>query len=132
MNKRVSSQPRQTDTGISPKIPETLHLGPVLDEEQNRETFGSHELAIILSHYQLSVIEQIQELPIGSRRSPKILIRTQEGNYLLKRRGEPSHVFQEELDSCPRLVERLAGAERIDRYRVAKEFSYSTDRAAGC
>ncbi|MCH7547474.1 MAG: phosphotransferase [Planctomycetes bacterium] len=87
MNKRVSAQPRHTTTGTSPSLPETPHLGPVLDEEQNRESFGSHELAIILSHYQLNVIEQIQELPIGSRHSPKVLIRTQEGNYLLKRRA---------------------------------------------
>lgn len=87
MNKQVSQQQRQQASGLSPTLPETLHLGPVLDEDQNRESFGSHELAIILSHYQIGVIEQVQELPIGSRRSPKVLIRTQQGNYLLKRRA---------------------------------------------
>lgn len=70
-----------------PPLPDTLHLGPVLDEAQDREVFGVHELAIILSHYQIGVIEQMQVLPIGSRRSPKVRIQAQEGEFLLKRRA---------------------------------------------
>lgn len=70
-----------------PLPPETLHLGPVLDEETNREVFGAHELAIILSRFDIGVIEQIQALPIGSRRSPKVRIRARDRDYLLKRRA---------------------------------------------
>ena len=53
-------------------LPDTPHLGPVLDEETNREIFGAHELAIVLSRYDLGGIDQIQIMPIGSRRAPKV------------------------------------------------------------
>jgi flavin-dependent dehydrogenase len=46
-------------------------------------------------------------------------------------RGEPATVFAEELALCPALVTRLAGAERIDEFRVAREFSYKAEIPAG-
>ena len=52
-----------------------------------RETFTAEELAIVLSHYDVGVIEAIQAFPRGSRRSPKHLLRTEAGLYLLKRRA---------------------------------------------
>jgi flavin-dependent dehydrogenase len=52
-------------------------------------------------------------------------------HYLLKERGKPADVFQEELTKCPALVERLAEAELVTPLRVAKEFSYTTRRQAG-
>jgi len=54
-----------------------------------------------------------------------------DSDYLLKGRGKPADVFQEELQKCERLAEWLAGAQLADELRVDKEFSYSTDRAAG-
>ena len=52
-------------------------------------------------------------------------------DYLLKGRGEPSEVFEDELVKCPALVERLMEAELTSEFRTAKEFSYSTKQNAG-
>jgi flavin-dependent dehydrogenase len=51
--------------------------------------------------------------------------------YLLKGRGKPAEVFQEELADCPALVGRLVHAELASPLRVAKEFSYTTQQQAG-
>jgi len=53
-----------------------------------RERFSPSELAVVLSHYDLGVIESAREYPRGSRRSPKLLLRTANGWYLLKRRAQ--------------------------------------------
>ncbi|MFQ5805252.1 MAG: phosphotransferase enzyme family protein [Phycisphaerae bacterium] len=52
-----------------------------------RERFSPSELAVVLSHYDLGVIESAKEFARGSRRSPKLLLRTAQGRYLLKRRA---------------------------------------------
>ncbi|HEY7086489.1 MAG TPA: phosphotransferase [Tepidisphaeraceae bacterium] len=52
-----------------------------------REKFGSEELAIILSHYDIGVIDSITEYPRGSRKAPKLLIVAEQGKFLLKRRA---------------------------------------------
>lgn len=52
-----------------------------------RERFAPSELAIVLSHYDLGVIESAKEFPRGSRRSPKLLLRSEKGRFLLKRRA---------------------------------------------
>lgn len=52
-------------------------------------------------------------------------------DYLLKGRSSPADVFLEELENCATLGCWLAGAEPVDEISVAKEFSYTTDRAAG-
>ena len=41
----------------------------------------------MLSHFDLGVIEAIQEFPRGSRRAPKLILRTDKGLFLLKRRA---------------------------------------------
>lgn len=43
---------------------------------------------MVLSHYDLGVIQRIKSYPRGSRQSPKVLLRTDTGRYLLKRRAE--------------------------------------------
>jgi homoserine kinase type II len=53
-----------------------------------RERFSPSELAVVLSHYDLGVIESAREFPRGSRRSPKLRLRTADGRYLLKRRAQ--------------------------------------------
>jgi homoserine kinase type II len=58
-----------------------------LREGGDRDRFGAEELAIVLSHFDLGVVEAIQEFPRGSRRAPKLLLRTEKGTYLLKRRA---------------------------------------------
>lgn len=54
----------------------------------DRQQFAADELAIVLSHFDLGTIEAIQEFPRGSRKAPKLIIRTKNGVYLLKRRGK--------------------------------------------
>jgi len=54
-----------------------------------------------------------------------------DNDYLLKGRGKPAEVFYEELQNCERLGVWLAEAQLADELRVDKEFSYTTDRAAG-
>jgi len=54
-----------------------------------------------------------------------------DSDYLLKGRRSPAEVFDEELRDCERLQVWLAEAHLADELRVDKEFSYSTDRAAG-
>ena len=56
--------------------------------ESDRERFTPSELAVVLSHYDLGVIESAKEYPRGSRRSPKLRLRTARGRYLLKRRAQ--------------------------------------------
>jgi len=53
----------------------------------DRERFDPQELAVVLSHYDLGVIESANEFPRGSRRAPKLLLTTPGGKYLLKRRA---------------------------------------------
>jgi flavin-dependent dehydrogenase len=50
---------------------------------------------------------------------------------LLRDRGTPDEVFDEEVANCAAIAERLAGAERVAGLDVVKEFSYTTDRSAG-
>lgn len=55
--------------------------------QATRERFSPGELAVVLSHYDLGVIESAKEFARGSRRSPKLLLRTAQGRFLLKRRA---------------------------------------------
>lgn len=52
-----------------------------------REKFGTEELAIILSHFDIGVIDSIVEFPRGSRKAPKLIVVSDSGKYLLKRRA---------------------------------------------
>ena len=54
---------------------------------REREKFEADELAIVLSHYHLGVLESIEDFARGSRRAPKLVIKNSEGRYLLKRRA---------------------------------------------
>ena len=63
-------------------------MGPSVEDPSHRERFDSHELATVLSHYDLGVIEQLRTFPRGSRRSPKVRIKSRKGEFLLKRRAQ--------------------------------------------
>lgn len=54
-----------------------------------------------------------------------------DNDYLLKGRGKPEQIFEEELAKCDGVLQRIENAEPLDDLRVAKEFSYSTERSAG-
>ena len=44
---------------------------------------------------------------------------------------DPAAIYAEELARCPGLVPRLAAAERVEPFRVAKEYSYRSSQVAG-
>lgn len=62
--------------------------GPEAGANRERERFTPSELAVVISHYELGVVESAKEFARGSRRSPKLLLRTAGGWYLLKRRAQ--------------------------------------------
>ncbi|MFM7137606.1 MAG: NAD(P)/FAD-dependent oxidoreductase [Planctomycetota bacterium] len=53
--------------------------------------------------------------------------------YLFQGRAskDPTVVYADEVARCPGLVPRLAGAERTEPFRVAKEYSYRSKQVAG-
>lgn len=51
-----------------------------------RETFSSEELAKVLSHYDLGIVADVREFPRGARAAAKVVLRTDRGKFLLKRR----------------------------------------------
>lgn len=52
-----------------------------------RERFAATEIAVVLSHYDVGPIQTAREFPRGSRSSPKLLLQTASGAFLLKRRA---------------------------------------------
>ena len=52
-----------------------------------REQFSQEELAIVLSHFDIGFIDSVQEYARGSRKAPKLLIGSDQGRFLLKRRA---------------------------------------------
>jgi len=75
-------------TGLSAPVGLSGHSGLSSTRARgDRDVFIADELAIVLSHYDVGVIEAIQEFPRGSRKAPKLLLRTESGLYLLKRRA---------------------------------------------
>jgi len=58
-----------------------------LPHKTGYEKFESHELAIVLSHFDAGILLKIKEFPRGSRKAPKLLIKSDKGQYLLKRRA---------------------------------------------
>lgn len=79
------------------------------------------ELAIVLSNFDIGVIESVQEFPRGSRKAPKLLIATDQGRFLLKRRARGkddafkvafSHALQLFLASKQFPLPHLIGTKR--------------------
>ncbi|MDE2723968.1 MAG: tryptophan 7-halogenase, partial [Gemmatimonadota bacterium] len=53
-------------------------------------------------------------------------------DYLLQnRKRTPQEIFEEELDKCIRMQERLAGAEQLFPMKVTQDFSYRSNTVAG-
>jgi len=86
-----------------------------------REIFTAEELAIILSNFDIGVIDSVVEYPRGSRKAPKLLIVSEQGKFLLKRRArgkdEPykvafSHAIQLYLASKQFPLPHLIGTRR--------------------
>ena len=78
---------------------------------REQATFEAGELAVVLSHYDLGVIESVTDFPRGSRRSPKVGLVCQRGKFLLKRRSfERAH------------PERVAFTHRVQKHLIAAGF----------
>ncbi len=52
-------------------------------------------------------------------------------DYLFKDRGDLETIFFEEVERCPGVQPRIAGATRCDIFRAAKEYTYRATKAAG-
>lgn len=100
--------------------------------ERQRAAFGRDELAIVLSHYDLGIIESITEFPRGSRSSPKVGVVCERGKYVLKRRAairaKPdrvrfAHLLQAHLTAsgypAPRLVPSRGNGDTAMQIRSA-------------
>src|SRR5882724_5463250 len=61
--------------------------GATAPRRGDREVFGAEELAVVLSHYDIGIVESITEYPRGSRKAPKLLIQAEQGKFLMKRRA---------------------------------------------
>ncbi len=55
--------------------------------DPTRATFGAEELSVVLSHYDIGIVESVTAFPRGSRKSPKVGIVAEHGKFLLKRRA---------------------------------------------
>jgi hypothetical protein len=53
-----------------------------------REQFTAEELAIVLSNFEIGVLDSISEYPRGSRKAPKLMVVSEQGKFLLKRRAK--------------------------------------------
>jgi Ser/Thr protein kinase RdoA (MazF antagonist) len=86
--------------GVPSSVP---HIGPFVNESEQRAKFQPGELRKVLSHYDLPPVVEIRSFPRGSRRSPKARVVTRMGEFLLKRRApgrdDPFHVaFTQEVE----------------------------------
>lgn len=77
--------------------------------------FSSGELARVLSHYDIGVIHQVEPLSAGSRRVPKMVITSEQGKFLLKRRPKGRDDLQ-----------RVAFAHAVQAHLVEKSFPVAT------
>lgn len=62
-------------------------IGSMPVDAEGRQVFAVDELAIVLSHYRVGLINTIKQFKRGSRKAPKLVIRSDNGLYLLKRRA---------------------------------------------
>ena len=100
-----------------------------MPEQSARVQLGSAETAEVLKHFELPVVNEVRAYERGSRRSPKAIIRTLGGTYLLKRRAaghdDPDRIrFQHavqihlEQEGCP--VAALVRTRRSGNTRVRR------------
>ncbi|MEM9251648.1 MAG: phosphotransferase [Planctomycetota bacterium] len=89
----VEPQPATHAEATEAIVSETLSAVPsagssMADGGLEHARFGTEELAIVLSHYDIGPIEKIKPFPRGSRKAPKAVLRSAFGLFLLKRRAK--------------------------------------------
>lgn len=97
--------PTLHDTGSAQGTPP--QSGSDITSRRVRATFDPGELAMVCSRYELGTIEGVKEFRRGSGRSPKVVIRTDRGVYLLKRRQVGRHGL-ERIQFCHDIQLHLA------------------------
>ena len=75
-------------------------------------SFAADELVCILSHYNLGIIEKLDPLQAGNLRTPKAIISSDKGKFLLKRRPKAN-------------LERIALAHSVQRRLYKKSLPVS-------
>jgi homoserine kinase type II len=78
-------------------------------KDRDRQTFAPDELAIVLSHFPVGVIESSTPFARGSRKSPKVGIVSQGGKFVLKRR-DPERAGLERIRFAHALQTHLMAA----------------------
>lgn len=104
-----------------------------------RDKLTSEELAMALSNYDLGVVRSAKDFPRGSHGAPKLIIESDRGHYLLKRRpkgkDDPQHVafahaiqdyLAERSFPLPHLINTRKGKDALLRIRdgVYELFEY--------
>ncbi len=88
-----------------------------------RESFSAEELSIVMSHFEIGILDSIADYPRGSRKAPKLLIVSEQGKFLLKRRArgkdDPykvafSHAIQLYLASKQFPLPHLVGTKKTN------------------
>src|ERR1700733_12761413 len=83
----VPVDPAIAASQLTPIAPSISSGSETIRAAGQRERFGTDELAVVLSHFDLGTIESIGEFARGSRKAPKVLITAEHGRFLLKRRA---------------------------------------------
>jgi len=79
-----------------------------MNGDRERAQFAADELAIVLSHYDLGTSSEITPFKRGSRKSPKVMIKSARGAFLLKRRA-PGREDPLKVAFCHTVQQHLAG-----------------------
>ncbi len=83
-------------------------IGPHAKSEVVAEEIQGQELAIVLSRFEIGTIDRILDYRGGSRQSPKMVVNTSVGRFLLKRRALGKDAL-EQVVIAHRVQEQLAG-----------------------
>ena len=79
---------------VASPMQSTMSGSGVTRQDGGRERFSAEELAVVLSHFDIGIVESVTEYPRGSRKAPKLLIQSDQGKFLLKRRARGKTFLQ--------------------------------------
>lgn len=103
-----SADPRGATGTFSPAVEDPKDARDPAAALGMREHFTLQEAIRVLSHFDLGVVERVREFRRGSRRSPKLRIFSELGQFLLKRRA-PGRDDEARVDLAHQLQARLSG-----------------------
>jgi homoserine kinase type II len=99
----------QTPTG-APTTTATARVSQGASGLDEHEVLGRDELVRVMSHYDVGPIDALEDFPRGSRKAPKLVLKSKGGRYLLKRRAKGrGGEDQNKVAFCHALQEHLAG-----------------------